>query len=160
MGIVVLVVARLLGSSVGVGTIGNAVLIGLYIELLVSFETVRALAEWPLAGRFALLGVGILLMGAGTAFYIGAGMGAGPRDSLMLVGSRRTGVRIGIVRAAIELAALVAGFALGGTVGLGTVAFALLIGPAVELCFGLLRRSPLARPPRPGELRPAAEALH
>ncbi|HEY8628247.1 MAG TPA: hypothetical protein VIN34_04440, partial [Candidatus Limnocylindria bacterium] len=75
--------------------------------------------------------------------YIGASYGAGPRDTLMLVLSRRTGRRIGLVRAAIEAAALVAGFALGGTVGIGTIAFALLIGPSVEASFWLLARSPL-----------------
>ena len=86
------------------------------------------------------------MTGIGSAFYIGAGMGAGPRDSLMLVASRRTGVRIGITRASIEVAVTVVGFALGGTVGIGTLAFAFGIGPAVELSFWLLERSPLADP--------------
>ena len=87
---------------------------------------------------------GILIIGIGSGFYIGAGLGAGPRDSLMLVAARRTGVRIGITRAAIEAAVTVIGFALGGTVGIGTLAFAVGIGPAVELSFWLLERSPLA----------------
>ena len=87
---------------------------------------------------------GILIIGIGSGFYIGAGMGAGPRDSLMLVAARRTGVRIGVTRAAIEVAVTVVGFALGGTVGIGTLAFAFGIGPAVELSFWLLERSPLA----------------
>jgi len=90
--------------------------------------------------------VGILTIGIGTGFYIGAGMGAGPRDSLMLVTSRRTGIRIGFTRAAIEVAATVVGFALGGTVGIGTLAFAFGIGPAVEVSFWLLERSPFADP--------------
>jgi uncharacterized membrane protein YczE len=64
----------------------------------------------------------------------------------MLVLSHRTGVRIGIVRAAIELTVLVAGIALGGTFGIGTIAFAVLIGPIVEVSFNLLARSPLAAP--------------
>jgi hypothetical protein len=64
----------------------------------------------------------------------------------MLVTSRRTGVRIGVTRAAIEVAVTVVGFALGGTVGIGTLAFAFGIGPAVELSFWLLERSPIADP--------------
>jgi uncharacterized membrane protein YczE len=64
----------------------------------------------------------------------------------MLVTSRRLGVRIGVARTAIEIGALVIGFALGGTAGLGTVVFALGIGPAVELSFWLLERTPLAGP--------------
>ena len=84
------------------------------------------------------------MIGIGSGFYIGAGMGAGPRDSLMLVTARRAGVRIGVARVAIEVAVTVVGFALGGTVGIGTLAFAFGIGPAVELSFWLLERSPIA----------------
>jgi uncharacterized membrane protein YczE len=91
-----------------------------------------------------LLGGGILLIGSGSGFYIGAGMGAGPRDSLMLVAARRARVRIGVSRVTIEVLVTVVGFALGGTVGIGTLAFAFGIGPAVELSFWLLERSPLA----------------
>src|SRR5919197_705678 len=79
-----------------------------------------------------------------SAFYIGADLGAGPRDTLMLVGARRTRFRIGIVRAALELGALAGGIALGGTFGVGTVLFALLVGPIVETSFALLDRTPLA----------------
>ena len=87
-------------------------------------------------------------MGVGTALYLGAGLGAGPRDSLMVVGAQRTRFRIGVVRATLELCALAAGVALGGTFGVGTVAFAVGIGPSVELSFWLLASSPLAlRPP-------------
>ena len=73
-------------------------------------------------------------------------MGAGPRDSLMLVTARRAGVRIGVARATIEVTVTVIGFALGGTVGIGTLAFAFGIGPAVELSFWLSRAHPFADP--------------
>jgi uncharacterized protein len=73
-------------------------------------------------------------------------MGAGPRDSLMLVASQRLRVRIGVARTGLELAALATGFALGGTVGVGTLVFAAGIGPVVEVSFRLLARTPLARP--------------
>ena len=105
---------------------------------------IEAFSELSLGPRIGLMVVGILTIGIGSAFYIGAGMGAGPRDSLMLVTARRLGVRIGVTRATIEVAVTVAGFALGGTVGIGTLAFAFGIGPAVELSFWLLERTPLA----------------
>ena len=143
VGLVVLALAWALGGPPGLGTVANAVLIGLFIEALLRIDPVADLAGSPLEARAALLPVGIALMGIGSVFYIGASYGAGPRDTLMLVLSRRTGRRIGLVRAAIEAAALVAGFALGGTVGIGTIAFALLIGPSVEASFWLLARSPL-----------------
>jgi uncharacterized protein len=88
--------------------------------------------------------LGLALFGVGSAFYIGAAYGAGPRDSLMLALSARTGARIGVVRAILEISVLVVGIALGGTFGIGTVAFALLIGPTIELSFAALWRSPLA----------------
>jgi uncharacterized membrane protein YczE len=144
--LVVLVVAWSLGARIGPGTVANAVLIGLTVDVLLAFEAIDGLSETPLAGRIVMMVAGILITGIGSAFYIGAGMGAGPRDSLMLVASRRTGIRIGITRASIEVAATLVGFALGGTVGIGTLAFAFGIGPAVELSFALLERSPLADP--------------
>ena len=142
----VLTVAWLLGARIGVGTVANAVLIGLFVDVLLGVGALDTLSEEPLGTRVALMISGVLVIGIGTGFYIGAGMGAGPRDSLMLVLSARTGVRIGAVRAAIEIAVTAVGFALGGTVGIGTLVFAFGIGPAVELSFWALERSPLADP--------------
>jgi uncharacterized membrane protein YczE len=145
VGIAVLVVALLLGGHVRIGTLANAFLTGAFIQLLVWFPGVSDLAHTHVGIRVGLLVVGVALMGAGTALYIGADLGAGPRDLLMVVGATRTPLRIGVVRALLELSALGAGAALGGTVGVGTVVFALGIGPIVELSFWLLARSPLAR---------------
>jgi len=138
--VIVLFLAWQLGSRPGIGTIANAVLIGLFVVFVLPLSFVQHLSGWPLPARIALLGFGLALFGVGSAFYIGAGLGAGPRDSLMLVGTLRSGVRIGAVRAALEGTALVAGVLLGGTVGVGTLLFALLIGPAVEASFWLVVR--------------------
>jgi uncharacterized membrane protein YczE len=102
------------------------------------------LSESSLGARIALLAAAMALIGVGSALYLGAGLGAGPRDSLTVVGGERSGLRLGLVRALLELAALGAGYTLGGTVGVGTVVFALGVGPALESGFWLLRRSPLA----------------
>jgi uncharacterized membrane protein YczE len=93
-----------------------------------------------------MLVAGVLLTGAGSGIYLAAALGAGPRDSLMVVAAHRLGRRIAIVRAGIEVCALALGIALGGTFGAGTVAFALLIGPSIEASFWLLQRSRLTRP--------------
>ena len=151
--IVVLAVAWMLGAHVGVGTLANALLVGTFVQLLTSVEAISELSARGLAPRIALLAIGIALMGAGSGLYLGAGLGAGPRDSLMVVGAERTRFRIGVVRGALELTALAVGFVLGGTVGIGTVAFALLIGPAVEGSFWLLERASLARPAAGSEER-------
>ena len=141
--VAVLLTAWLLGARVGLGTLANALLVGGFVQLLTSLSAVTHLAHEPLALRIGMLAAGLALMGSGTGLYLGAGLGAGPRDSLMVVGATRTRFRIGLVRATLELSALAAGAALGGTVGIGTLAFALGIGPLAELAFWLLERSPL-----------------
>jgi uncharacterized membrane protein YczE len=142
--LLILVLARKLDVRLRVGTIANALLVGTFVDLMLRVSTVQRLAHDALAVRVALLVLGIAVIGAGTAVYIGAQLGAGPRDSLMLGLTSRVRSRIGVVRTCIEVAATVAGFALGGTVGVGTLAFALGIGPAIELSFAALGRSPLA----------------
>ena len=142
--VVVLVLAWALGARIGPGTVANAILIGLMVDGLLAIDVVDALSESSLTARITFMVVGILIIGIGSGLYIGAGLGAGPRDSLMLVAARRAGVRIGTARVTIEVVVTVAGFALGGTVGIGTLAFAFGIGPAVELSFWLLEHSPLA----------------
>jgi len=144
VGLVVLFVAWALGQPPGFGTVANAIVIGAVVEVLRKVGWVAALSERALVPRSGLLVLGVVLFGLGTALYIGAGLGAGPRDSLMLVLSRRTGVRIAIVRASLEMAALAVGWALGGTVGLGTVGVAALLGPSVEGSFWLFIRVGLA----------------
>jgi uncharacterized protein len=146
VGIVILGVGWSLGGSPGVGTVANAVLVGTFIQGLTSIAAIEGLAHDGLPARIAMLVLGIALIGPGSAFYIGADLGAGPRDTLMLVGARRTRFRIGIVRATLELIALAAGITLGGTFGVGTVLFAFLVGPIVEASFALLARTPLAVP--------------
>jgi uncharacterized membrane protein YczE len=142
--LLILVVARKLDVRPRVGTVANAVLVGTFVDLLLRIGAVQDLAHASFPVRLVLLAVGIGITSVGTALYIGAGMGAGPRDSLMLGITRRLRTRVGLVRTGLEVTATAVGFALGGTVGIGTVAFALGIGPAVELSFALLARSPLS----------------
>ena len=142
--LVVLGVGWSLGGKPGIGTVANAVLVGSFIQLLTSTDAVQRCRDHSSTLRIPLLAGGIVLIGPASAFYIGADLGAGPRDTLMLVGARRTGFRIGIVRATLEVSALAAGIALGGTFGVGTVLFALLVGPIVEASFAVLARTPIA----------------
>ncbi len=111
----------------GVGTIANAVLVGVFYEL-----SIAVLPDTEgLPTRITLLAAGIVLNGLATALYIGAGLGPGPRDGLM-TGLARRGRSIGRVRTAIELTVLALGWLLGGTVGVGTALYALAIGPLVQ----------------------------
>jgi uncharacterized membrane protein YczE len=142
--IAVLGLAWLLGARIGVGTVANAILVGAFIQALTAIGPIDGLSEASLGVRIGLLAVSMPLIGIGSALYLGAWLGAGPRDSLMVVGGERTSLRLGLVRAGLELAALAAGWGLGGTIGVGTVVFAVGVGAALEGGFWLLRRSPLA----------------
>ena len=84
-------------------------------------------------------------MAGGSALYLGAHLGPGPRDGLMVAIHQRTGWAVGTARAVLECAVLVVGVLLGGPVGVGTIAFALGIGPAVQVAFRLLRQTPVRR---------------
>jgi uncharacterized membrane protein YczE len=112
----------------GLGTIMNALWIGLAID-----ATLALLPDAiPLAVRLVMIPVGIALVGLGSGFYLTSRLGPGPRDGLMTGLHRRTGLSLRLVRACIEVSAVAVGFLLGGTAGVGTLAFALLIGPAVQ----------------------------
>ena len=115
----------------GLGTISNAVVIGLVFDAGMTLVG-AALHDLGLAPRVALLLGGIVLNGLATAAYIGARLGPGPRDGLMTGLARRTGRSVRLVRTLIEGSVLLAGFALGGTLGLGTALYAIAIGPLIQ----------------------------
>lgn len=108
----------------GLGTILNIIIIGTVVDIALPFIP----APEGYAARFALLGLGIVLNGIAGGAYIGAGFGPGPRDGLMTGICRRTGWPIKFVRTGIEIAVLATGWMMGGTVGVGTVLYAMTIG--------------------------------
>ncbi len=129
----------------GLGTVSNVVLIG--VSLNVSLEMLTPVH--PMAGRIGEMVGGIVLCGIATGMYIGAHYGPGPRDGLMTGLARRTGRSIRLVRTGIEVTVLAAGFVLGGRVGVGTVLYALAIGPLAQVFLRLF--DPSARRAEVGE---------
>ncbi len=127
VGAVVLLLWIPLRQRPGVGTVSNVVLIGVFLDLSLAVlptpESVGVRGSWLVAG--------VGLNAVATAAYIGARLGAGPRDGLM-TGIAARGRSVRVVRTGIEVAVLVTGFLLGGTVGLGTLVYALAIGPLVH----------------------------
>ncbi len=125
----------------GFGTISNAILVGLVMQFFLD----RFSPAQDLAGQVALMAGGVVLNGIATGMYIGARLGPGPRDGLM-TGLAARGHSLRVVRTGIEVSVLAAGWLLGGTVGVGTVLYALSIGPLVHVT--LPRFEIAERPPR------------
>jgi uncharacterized membrane protein YczE len=128
VGVVVLLLWIPLRQRPGIGTVSNVVLIG--VTMNVVLDHVHAPSALPV--RIGCLASGVFLNGVATGMYIGAGFGPGPRDGLM-TGFAARGHSIRVVRTSIELAVLGTGWLLGGTVGVGTVVYALSIGPLAHI---------------------------
>ena len=129
MSFVVLLLWIPLREVPGIGTVANAIVVGL------SADATLALLVQPdgWAPRIALMLVGVVANAAATALYIGAQFGRGPRDGLMTGLNRRTGLSLRLVRTALEVTVVVLGLILGGALGAGTVIYALAIGPLAQL---------------------------
>lgn len=140
VGGLLILVGLLLKVRPGVATILNMLLVGVFIDLQLRANWLPDLGEVSLFVRLSVDAFGVFLMGLGTAFYIAPLLGAGPRDGLMLRVTVLTKLRIAVVRASLESAALLIGFLLGGTIGIGTLLFAIGIGPSVEVGFWLVEK--------------------
>ena len=123
----------------GLGTILNAIVIGVAIDVSLAWLSEPS----ELLPRYAFVAGGIALVGIGSGLYLTCFLGPGPRDGLMTGISRRRGLSLRVVRTGIELTALTTGVILGGTVGIGTLAFAVLIGPSVQAAVAALAGRPL-----------------
>ena len=137
-GAIVLILALALREPVGWGTLGNIICIGLWEDVALHYLPIRA----DLPGQVLYLVLAVLVMAGATAIYIGVNAGAGPRDSLMIAVARATGLSVRVARAGIEVAVVTSGWLLGGPVGIGTLAFALAIGPAVQTAFHIFKVGP------------------
>ncbi|HEI8292352.1 TPA: hypothetical protein SLE00_001975 [Citrobacter koseri] len=141
VGVLVLLLWIPLRQRPGLGTISNVIVIGLAADV--------ALAVLPafesLLVRSVLLISAVVVNALATSMYIGAGFGAGPRDGLMTGIHARTGWSIRTIRTAIEVSVLLSGWLLGGTLGVGTVLYALAIGPLIQICLPWFRYQPRVR---------------
>ncbi|PZS17148.1 MAG: hypothetical protein DLM57_09005 [Pseudonocardiales bacterium] len=164
LGIAIGTVSILVGAAVllgwvplrqrpGFGTVSNVVLIGTSLNVSLMWLPHVHLIGWRIVDMLA----GVLLCGLATGMYIGASLGPGPRDGLMTGLARRTGRSIRLIRTSLELTVLAAGWLLGGTVGIGTVVFALAIGPLAQLSMPVFHVATRPRTLEPGTI-PGREA--
>ena len=138
VGVVLLLTWIPLRMKPGIGTIMNAIQIGLVENVM---EDLLPDSDFLLA-RVAYLAAGMLFIAFGSGLYIGAELGSGPRDGLMLGLNKRFGISIRLARTTVEIVVLVVGLILGGSLGLGTFVFAFGIGPLVQKALLALRMSP------------------
>ncbi len=146
VGALLVAVVAALGVRPGIGTVLNVVTIGVVLDALLASPLLRSLPGAGVLPRLAVLLLGVAVFALGCATYVGAHLGPGPRDGLMVALHLRGGLRIGTARVLAEGAGLGVGWALGGPVGVGTVLFVLCAGPAVESAFAVLRLTPTRAP--------------
>jgi uncharacterized protein len=136
-GLVICVLVILMGEKLGLGTILNMILIGVFIDLLLSINLIPQISE--LVSGVIVMIAGLFTISFGSYFYINSGFGAGPRDSLMVAIKRKTKLPVGLCRGILEVSVVLIGWILGGPVGIGTVLAAFGISFCIQIVFSLLR---------------------
>jgi uncharacterized protein len=136
-GLLIGIIALLLGEKLGIGTVLNMVLIGVFLDMIIELNII------PTAKNFwvgiPMMVLGLFMIALASYFYIGSAFGAGPRDSLMVALTRKTGLPVGLCRGTIEILAVIIGWRLGGMLGIGTIISAFVIGFCVQTTFKLLK---------------------
>lgn len=135
--IVICAIVVLMGEKLGLGTIVNMILMGVFIDVLLWTNLIPELDG--IVFRILMLISGLFTIAFGSYFYINSGFGAGPRDSLMVAIERKTKLYIGLCRGIIEVSVTFIGWILGGPVGIGTVIAAVGIGLCVQIVFHLMK---------------------
>jgi uncharacterized membrane protein YczE len=143
VGFTVLIAVLILREPLGWGTLGNIIFIGPWEDVALS---IIPSVTGNLLAQLAMLLAGIVLMGIASAVYIGVNAGAGPRDSLMLAVKRISGWSLRLARGVIEVTLVLVAWLLGGPAGIGTIIFAILIGPSVQWAFKLFKVQPQRSP--------------
>lgn len=137
VGIILVILNAVLGERLGWGTLCNMLFIGLFMDLLM-FNHLIPIVKGIVPGVIMMF-IGMTVIGVASYFYIGAGLGSGPRDGLMIALTKMTNKSVRFIRNSIELCALVIGYILGGFVGLGTLIMALTLGYIIQFSFKILK---------------------
>ena len=141
-GVVIVVIVTVCGEKIGFGTICSMVLTGVFIDLIIRLNIIPLAAN--LTVGIVMLITGLFVVSAGTCFYMKSAFGAGPRDNLMVVLNKKTKLPVGICRSMVELSVTLAGWLLGGMVGIGTVISVIAIGVCIQITFAIFRFDPTA----------------
>ena len=136
-GIVIVAIVTISGEKIGFGTIISMLLTGMFIDLIIFLDVIPAV-EGYVKGIIMLI-AGLFVLSFGAYFYIKSAFGAGPRDNLMVVLTRKTKLPVGVCRSMVELTVTIVGWLLGGMVGVGTVISVIGVGFCIQLTFTILK---------------------
>ena len=136
-GLAIVLAVTILGEKFGFGTIASMILTGIFIDIFLAIDIIPVSSIFAVG--LAMLTIGMFAISLGSYFYIKSALGVGPRDNLMVVLARKTRLPVGVCRGAVEIIVTVIGYALGGMVGVGTIASAIAIGFCVQLTFKALK---------------------
>jgi uncharacterized membrane protein YczE len=137
MGIIIVVMNYFVGEKLGWGTLSNMLFIGIFMDILM-LNNLIPIYRNTILQIFMMLG-GMFVIGLASYFYIGAGLGSGPRDGLMVLLTKKTGKSVRFIRNCIEITVLIVGYFLGGFAGVGTIVIALGMGYFVQFAFKLFK---------------------
>ena len=137
VGLILLIFNSVLGERLGWGTILNMLFIGLFIDVLM-LNHVIPIVRGIIPGT-AMMFLGMVVIGVASYYYIGAGLGSGPRDGLMIALTKKTGRSVRFIRNTIEISALIVGYLFGGFVGIGTLIMALILGYIIQFTFKIFK---------------------
>lgn len=152
VGIIMIFVSWAFGVRPGLGTFMNMAMVGVWIDVILWADIIPEAQNYVV--RVLMLLAAIILLGFGSALYIKPGFGAGPRDSFMLALVRLTNIRVSVIRWAIEVTVVILGILMGGDFGVGTIIFAILIGPVVEFWFNVFNIRTRRPQPAPAAVAP------
>lgn len=135
--VIIVLVNSILRERIGWGTLSNMLLIGFFMDILMKNNLVPAFNNIIL--RTAMMLIGMFILGVASCIYLGVRLGAGPRDGLMIALTKKTGKSVRTIRTFIEVSVLIIGFILGGSVGVGTIIMAVLVGFFIQFVFKIFK---------------------
>ncbi|WP_042277799.1 YczE/YyaS/YitT family protein [Faecalimicrobium dakarense] len=137
VGLLIVIIDALLGEKIGIATVLNMIFIGIFMDII-AFNNMVPLPNNKVTG-FVTLIIGMIFLSLGTVFYMGCGLGSGPRDGLMVALQKKTKKPVKLIRGCIELGALLVGIILGGKTGIGTIIAALSLGYIMQIVFKICK---------------------
>jgi len=140
VGLVLCILSLMVGEKLGIGTFLNMIFVGIFMNLLLAWNIFPTLNNFYF-GVLQMIG-GLFVIGVASYYYISSGFGAGPRDSIMVILTRKTKFSVGVCRSGLEILVVIIGALLGGSFGIGTILAAVMIGFCIQIIFKMFRFDP------------------